>query len=71
METVVLTVGGMSCEGCVRSVREVLAASAGVAQAEVDLAAAQARVQFNPQQTDAVALVQAVEDAGFDAEIAA
>ena len=71
METVVLTVGGMSCEGCVRSVREVLAGSAGVAQAEVDLAAAQARVQFDPQQTDAAALVQAVEEAGFDAEIAA
>jgi copper chaperone len=68
METGVIKVGGMSCQGCVRNVTGVLAAMPGVVTAEVSLEAAEARVVFDPQVVARGALVAAIEDAGFDAE---
>ena len=68
METSVIKVGGMSCQGCVRNITGVLAAVPGVATAEVSLEAAEARVAFDPQVVVRGALVAAIEDAGFDAE---
>ena len=37
MENVVIKVGGMSCQGCVKNINGVLGALAGVASAEVSL----------------------------------
>ncbi len=68
METSVIKVGGMSCQGCVRNITGVLTAVPGVAAAEVSLEAAEARVVFDPQVVARGALVAAIEDAGFDAE---
>jgi len=68
MENTVIKVGGMSCQGCVKNITGVLGSMAGVASAEVSLEAAEARVAFDPQTVTREALVNAVEDAGFDAE---
>lgn len=68
MENTVIKVGGMSCQGCVKNITGVLGGMAGVASAEVSLEAAEARVAFDPQTVTREALVNAVEDAGFDAE---
>ncbi len=68
MESSVIKVGGMSCQGCVRNITGVLTALPGVAMAEVSLEAAEARVSFDPQIVARGALVAAIEDAGFDAE---
>lgn len=70
METVILAVDGMSCAACVRGVEQALNGCAGVEQVSVDLAAGKAKVQFDPQQTDAAQLAAAVEAAGFDAAVA-
>lgn len=67
MEQVIIKIGGMSCQGCVKGVTAALQGVAGVQAAAVDLAAGEARVDFDPQQTSAVVLRQAVESAGFDA----
>ncbi|MDA0190421.1 MAG: heavy metal-associated domain-containing protein [Proteobacteria bacterium] len=67
MEEIVIGVGGMSCQGCVRNVSGVLEALPGVTRVEVSLEAAQARVSFDPARTGVAALRQAIEDAGFDA----
>jgi len=68
MENTIIKIGGMSCQGCVRNIGGVLAALPGVASAEVSLEAAQAAVAFDPQVVARAALVDAIEDAGFDAE---
>lgn len=68
MDNTTIKVGGMSCQGCVKNVTGVLQALDGVAEVEVSLEAAQARVSFDAGKVDRPALCSAIEDAGFDAE---
>jgi copper chaperone len=68
MENSIIKVGGMSCQGCVKNIGGVLSALPGVASAEVSLEAGEAKVVFDPQVVTRDALVEAIEDAGFDAE---
>ena len=59
-----LSIGGMSCAGCVASVEQALRGVAGVAEANVNFAEHTALVQGN---VTAAALTQAVADAGYEA----
>jgi copper chaperone len=68
MNTITLSVTGMTCGGCVNSVQKVLSALPGVQSADVTLTPAQARVTYDPAQLGRAELVQAVVDAGFGAE---
>jgi copper chaperone len=68
MENTVIKIGGMSCQGCVKNINGVLGALPGVASADVSLEAGEAKVAFDPQQVSRATLVDAIEDAGFDAE---
>lgn len=65
MNTIQLSVTGMTCGGCVNSVHKVLTALPGVQSAEVTLSPGQARVVYDPARVAPAALVQAVIDAGF------
>ena len=67
METATLKVGGMTCQGCARSVTRVLQGLKGVASAEVSLDAGQAKVTFDPAQVDLTRLKAAIEQAGYEA----
>ncbi|QEY26680.1 heavy-metal-associated domain-containing protein [Neisseria zalophi] len=69
METVKINVGGMTCGGCVKSVTTVLEQLEGVNKADVDLDSASAKVTFDPAKVQTAALLEAVEDAGFDASL--
>jgi len=66
METVTLTVKGMTCMGCVASVKRVLGGIAGVASAEVTLDPAQARISYDPARASLQAIKTAISDAGYD-----
>jgi copper chaperone len=68
MENTVIKVGGMSCQGCVKNITDVLNGMSGVASAEVSLDAGEAKLTFDPQLVSREALLGAIEDAGFDAE---
>lgn len=68
MQTLTLRISGMTCGGCTATVGKVLRAVNGVQQAQADLAAATATITYDETQTDAAALIAAVENAGFDAE---
>ena len=68
MENTVIKVGGMSCQGCVKNITDVLNGMSGVASAEVSLDAGEAKLAFVPQLVSREALLGAIEDAGFDAE---
>lgn len=66
METIVMKVNGMTCQGCVASVTRVLQAIEGVSDAQVSLEKNEARVSFDTQKTSQAKLVAAIEDAGYD-----
>ncbi len=66
METTTLNIKGMTCMGCVASVKRVLSGINGVAGAEVSLEKAQATVTYDPGKASLEALKTAIEDAGYD-----
>lgn len=65
MATITLKVGGMSCMGCVGSVKRLLEQVPGVSAAAVDLAGATATVTYDPARVEPAALRQAVVDGGY------
>ena len=69
MQTLTLNIGGMTCGGCVKSVTRILESTEGVIKAEVSLENQNAAIEFDPAKTDAAALIEAVEDGGFDASL--
>ncbi|MEZ5649617.1 MAG: heavy metal-associated domain-containing protein [Burkholderiaceae bacterium] len=67
MQTIELDVQGMTCGGCVASVKRLLSAVPGVSKAEVSLEKHAAVVTYDESATRPEALVAAVEDGGYDA----
>lgn len=61
-----ITVEGMSCGHCEQTVEEALQETDGVTDATANHEAQEATVRGD---ADAATLVQAVEDAGYDAEV--
>lgn len=66
MEQTTIQVTGMSCMGCVNSVKRSLEAVPGVTQAQVSLERNLAEVQFDPQRVDIPILKAAIVKAGFE-----
>lgn len=64
----VIGVDGMSCQGCVRNVTDVLQALPGVEAVVVSLEQAQARIVHDAARVDEARLRAAIEAAGFDAQ---
>ena len=64
-----LRVRGMSCGNCVRHVTEALQQVPGVQTAEVALAEHAAHIVHDPDEAPVGALVAAVEEAGYTAEV--
>ena len=62
--TTTITVKGMSCEHCERTIEEALRSVAEISNARADREAERATVEGD---ADTAALVQAVEDAGYEA----
>lgn len=70
MATITLNIDGMTCGGCVKSVTKVLNGLDGVRSATVSLENKNAQVEFDESKIQIAQLVEAVEDAGFDARAA-
>jgi copper ion binding protein len=66
METITLDVKGMTCMGCVASVKRAIGAVAGVGNVDVALATGKVTVELDPQKTGAAQIEAAVTDAGYD-----
>ncbi|MBI2311180.1 MAG: heavy-metal-associated domain-containing protein [Betaproteobacteria bacterium] len=66
METVTLNVKGMTCMGCVKSVKNVLEPIAGVAGVDVSLDKAQATIRFDPARAGKAKFKAAIEGAGYE-----
>lgn len=69
MTEITLKVGGMSCQGCVASVKKLLEGESGVSSVAVDLGQAEAHVCFDPVATDASRLVAILNDAGYPSSL--
>jgi copper chaperone len=67
MESTLIKVGGMMCDGCVKNITGILGGLAGVTSAQVSLEQGEATVTFDPAAVTRQALCAAIEDAGFDA----
>ena len=63
MQTITLNIDGITCGGCVKSVTRLLE---GVEKAEVSLENKNAVITFDESKTDTDALIDAVEDGGYD-----
>jgi copper chaperone len=66
METTTIPVQGMTCMGCVSSVKRVLGNLPGITQTEVSLEQAQATITYEPGKTSLQAIKAAITDAGYD-----
>jgi copper chaperone len=64
---ITIDVNGMTCGGCVRSVKQVLQAIPGVTQVEVSLERRQATISFDPQLTGIERFKDAILQAGYEA----
>ncbi len=70
-ETRVINVEGMTCGGCVKSVDSAVSQLQGVQSVDVDLEGNKASVTYDASTVAVEAIVEAIEDAGFDASVAA
>jgi copper chaperone len=70
MESLALGIEGMDCGGCAASIEKMLYGVKGVQSAAVSFVAGEAEIIFDPVQTSAEALTQAVIDAGYGARVA-
>lgn len=61
-----VTVLGMTCQSCVRSIQTALGGKAGIIDVQVSLEEERATIQFDPSVTNQDEIVEAIEDCGFD-----
>ena len=65
MNILTLTVTGMSCMGCVNSVKSLVGALPGIAHCNVDLASGRVEVSHDPALATPDAIRAAITDAGY------
>jgi MerR family copper efflux transcriptional regulator len=65
MKSVEMKIDGMQCEGCASTIRSILSREPGVKSSSVSFAKRTASVFFDPTDTDAGRLAEAVTKAGF------
>ncbi|MCB1949691.1 heavy-metal-associated domain-containing protein [Nitrosomonas sp.] len=66
MQTTTIKIQGMTCQGCVNSIKTVLEKLPDIIRIEISLDTAQAIVEHNPATTSIDQLKTAIEDAGFE-----
>lgn len=66
MEKTKLKIGGMSCQHCVKTVKDALTALEGVQSAKVNLRKGEAVVRFDELYVNPVNLRDAITQAGFE-----
>lgn len=67
MEKTVVKVGGMTCQGCVKSVTRVLQDLPGVGDTEVSLEKGEAAVVYDESRVSRETMLSAIDAAGFEA----
>ena len=66
MDKIIIKVGGMSCEHCVRAVKEALESLEGVSAAQVDLTGGTAAVEYDAAVVGLDAMKAAIEQEDYE-----
>ena len=66
MANIILNVKGMTCDGCVRSVKKVLEPLPGVTKVNVSLEKGEVVIDFDEKKVRPSEFKSAIEDAGYD-----
>lgn len=66
MQTEIVKVKGMTCMGCVNSVKNVLEKIPGVSSSEVSLEQGQVKIQYDAAMTGTAQFKSTIEEAGFE-----
>lgn len=66
MQTTVLKVDGMSCEHCVRAVKQAVGTLPGIGSVLVDLKAKTVTVEHDPEKAPLQKIRAEIEDQGYD-----
>ncbi len=66
MEKITLAVKGMTCMGCVRSVKNVLEPIPGVGSVDIDLGNGLVAIAYDAAKTGADQFKAAIQDAGYE-----
>ena len=66
MQTTIMNINGMTCMGCVRSVKNVLEKISGVSGADVSLENEQVTIQHDAEQANVNHFKEAIMGAGFE-----
>ncbi len=67
MKETILEIEGMTCASCAKRIEDALKKTEGVSSVNVSLPAEKAFVEYDPDITDTVSLIKAVENAGYSA----
>ena len=70
MQSIQLTVSGMTCVGCAQSIERVLDATAGVESSQLSFPSGRLAVTFDPAEIASETIVDEIRRSGFDAELA-
>jgi len=70
-EEVVIRIEGMTCSACANGVAASLRRVEGVIEAEVSIEPPEAHIRYDTSETSTEALVEAIEELGYEAEIVA
>ena len=68
MKPLLIHIDGMTCNGCVNSVKQALAALP-VENLDISLGDKRATLHYDDTQTSPAELIAAIENAGFDARV--
>lgn len=69
INNITLKVEGMSCQHCVKSVKEALLSNEGVSKADVKLEENKAYVEYDSDKVSKDDLVKSVDESGYKAKI--
>lgn len=69
IQSVTLSVPGMTCASCPVVIKQTLNKVKGVTKAQVSFATKQAEVTFDDAQTNVQALIKATTDAGYPSDV--
>jgi copper chaperone len=69
MQTTILNINGMTCMGCVNSIKNVVEKVSGVSGADVSLKNKQVKIQYDPEKTNINQFKEAIVGAGFEINI--
>ena len=68
MNTIMLKIDGMSCDGCAERVTTLLEKEPGVREARVSFSAGEGQITYNPHTVEEKRILEVIKQAGFGTE---